>query len=226
MLKRMLRHRATQATLAFLLGRYLAFALATTRWRLEGDAHMAQAVQGQPVIAAFWHERLPLMPALWRHARRGGMPRMAVLVSRHNDGRFIGEMMRQFELDIVHGSTARYGQDRGGAAGLRALLDRLAAGGSVVIPPDGPRGPRRQAAPGVAQLAALSGVAVLPCAAQTSRRYTLRSWDHMVLPLPFGRGTLVCLPPIAVPREAAATALAEIATAMDAAAARADHLCR
>src|SRR5689334_20566130 len=33
--------------------------------------------------------------------------------------------------------------------------------------PDGPRGPRRQAALGVAQIAALSGAPILPCAAQT-----------------------------------------------------------
>ncbi|MEJ0049385.1 MAG: hypothetical protein WDN04_27210 [Rhodospirillales bacterium] len=29
------------------------------------------------------------------------------------------------------------------------------------------------------------------------RRYTLNSWDRMMLPLPFGRGVLVCLPPLA-----------------------------
>ena len=170
---------------------------------------------------------LPLMMALRLQARRDGIaPRMAVLVSRHNDGRFIGGIMRRFHLDVVYGSTASKGQHRGGAAGLRALLDRLAAGDSVVITPDGPRGPRRQAAPGVAQLAALSGVAVLPCAAQTARRITLGSWDRMVLPLPFGRGVLVVLPPVAVPRDAAAEALPRIQAAMTEAAEAAGRLCR
>jgi lysophospholipid acyltransferase (LPLAT)-like uncharacterized protein len=226
MLKRLLRHRVTQAALAFLLGRYLALALATTRWTLHGAEHLAPHLHNRPVIAAFWHERLPLMPALWRHARRGGVTvRMVVLVSRHTDGRFIGAMMRIFDLDIVHGSTARYGQDRGGAASLRQLLDRLDSGDYVVITPDGPRGPRRQAAPGVAQLAAFSGVPVLPCAAQTSRRHGLKTWDRMVLPLPFGRGVLVCRPTIAVPRDGGEAALAGIQAAMTEAADLADRLC-
>jgi lysophospholipid acyltransferase (LPLAT)-like uncharacterized protein len=106
------------------------------------------------------------------------------------------------------------------------MLERLAQGEQIAITPDGPRGPRRDAAPGVAQLAALSGIPVLPCAAQTSRRVTLNSWDRMVLPLPFGRGNLVCRAPIAVGREEAAAALPTIAAALNNAADRADLLCR
>jgi lysophospholipid acyltransferase (LPLAT)-like uncharacterized protein len=226
MLKRLLRRAAVQACLAALVGRYLAIALRTTRWTLHGAEHLAPQTQGQPAIVAFWHERLPLMPALWRYAQHGGpVAPTFVLVSRHADGRLIGELMRRFGVGIVHGSTARNGQDRGGAAGLRQLLERLAAGGNVVITPDGPRGPRRQAAAGVAQLAALSGVPVLPCAAQTSWRRTLGTWDRMVLPLPFGRGVLVCRPAIPVAREAAEAALPAIEAAMTEAAELADRLC-
>jgi lysophospholipid acyltransferase (LPLAT)-like uncharacterized protein len=106
------------------------------------------------------------------------------------------------------------------------MLEHLSRGDQVGITPDGPRGPRRVAAPGVAQLAALSGVVVLPCSAQTTRRRVLASWDRMVLPLPFGRGVLVCQKPIAVPRDAAEAALPEIAAALTAAAEHADRLCR
>ena len=223
MLKPLLRRPALQAMLAAVLGRYLALALGTTRWTLDGAEHVAPHLAGRPAIVAFWHERLPLMPALLRQARQGA--RAWVLVSRHSDGRLIGDLMRRFGVGIVHGSTARDGRDRGGAAALRAMVERLAAGEHVVITPDGPRGPRRQAAPGVAQLAALSGVAVLPCAAQTSRRRVLGSWDRMVLPLPFGRGVIVCGPAIRVGRRDAAAALQAIAAALTAAADEADLLC-
>lgn len=226
MLKRLLRHPKLLGMLASLLGRYLEFALRTTRWTLDGAEHVAPHFAGEPAIAAFWHERLPLMPALWRLAQRHGPARLHVLVSRHRDGRFIGMVVARFGLDVVHGSTARGGQDRGGAAGLRQLLGHLARGDHVLITPDGPRGPRRVAAAGVAQLAAVSGAKVLPCSAQTSRRRTLRSWDRMVLPLPFGRGVLVCGPTIAVGRDGADAALPRIAEAMTAAADRADRLCR
>lgn len=222
MFKRLLRRPGAQALLAVLLGRYLRFALATTRWTLDGAEHLAPHLDGKPAIVAFWHERLPLMPALWTLARRRAPRPLAeahVLVSRHADGRFIGALIDAFGLKAVHGSS-----NRGGAAGLRRLLDLLADGRLVSITPDGPRGPRRIAAPGVASLAALSGVGVLPCAAQTSRRRVLRSWDRMVLPLPWGRGVIVCLPAIEVARDAEQSALPAIQAALSDAADRADGL--
>lgn len=222
-MKHVLRHPAIQAALAWLASLYLHFALRTTRWKLDGMEHIAPCATGQVLTVAFWHERLPLMPMLWVTARRAGIVRQArvhVLVSQHRDGRFIGSVMRRFDMDLVFGSSRR-----GGAASVRTALPLLAGGDFLVITPDGPRGPRRVAAPGVAQIAALSGVPVLPCAAQTLRRRVLRSWDRMVVPLPFSRGVLVCLPPIAVPRDNWQEALPQIAAAMTAAADRADLLC-
>ncbi len=179
------------------------------------------------MIAAFWHERLALMPALFLHARRmrADMPPVAVLASRHSDGRLIGRLMRRFGTTVIHGSTMRQGQDRGGASGLRQAIAHLRGGGHIVLTPDGPRGPPRVAVPGVAQLAALTGFVVVPAAAQTSRRRILRTWDRMVLPLPWGRGVLVCLPPIQVPRHDMAAGLAAIGIALTEAADLADRLC-
>ncbi len=216
MLKRLLRHPAVQAALAWLLGRYLQLALSTTRWTLLGEAHFAPYRAGTPVVAAFWHECLPLMPALWTRARNAtpGL-RLHVLVSRHADGRFIGDVIARFGLAVAHGSTASGGRARGGATGALSLLAALEAGDQVAITPDGPRGPRHVAAPGVAQLAGLSGRQVLPCAASSSHTLTLPSWDRMKLPLPFGRGVLVCGPAIAVPREGWQNSLPAIAAALN-----------
>jgi lysophospholipid acyltransferase (LPLAT)-like uncharacterized protein len=108
---------------------------------------------------------------------------------------------------------------------MRALLAVLAAGDQVVITPDGPRGPRRQLARGVAQLAALAGVPVLPCAARSTQRRVLPTWDRMILPLPFGRGVLVCGAPIHVPRDHWADSLPVIAAALTQAADQAEALC-
>jgi len=221
MLKRLARRPAVQGLIANLLAAYLRFALATTRWTLHGEAHVAPHLAGAPAVVGFWHERLPLMPILWMLARRRGIPaRMHVLVSRHRDGRVIGTVLRRFAVDVLHGSSSR-----GGAAGLRSLAALLAGGDLVAITPDGPRGPRRRAAPGVAQLAGLSGMPVLPCSAQTTRRIELGTWDRMVLPLPFGRGAIVCGPPIAVPRDGWQQALPAIEAALSDAADAAERLC-
>lgn len=222
-MKSLLRTPQAQAFLAALLGGYLSFALRTTRWTLDGQENFRPFSCGAPAVFAFWHEFLPLMPALSLIARTLPFYRpvpIHTLVSQHRDGRFIGAMMRRFGILPVLGSSSR-----GGAAGLRKLLGVLRQGHMIGITPDGPRGPPRQAALGVVQLAALSGVAVVPLAARTTRRVKLNTWDRMPVPLPFGRGVMVCGPAISVPRHGWEDALADITKALNLAAARAEALC-
>ncbi len=231
MLKRLIRSAAVQAVTARAVGLYLHLALRTTRWQIVGAEHVAAHIAGRPAIAAFWHERLPMLPALWFYMRQQGAtgtPR--VLVSKHRDGRFIGTVVRRFGVTVVHGSSSKTGSardvsEKGGAASVRVLLAELSAGEHILITPDGPRGPRRRAAPGVAQIAALSGAAILPIGAQTSRRRTLPTWDRMYVPLPFGRGVIVCGAPILVPRDGWEGSLPAIEAALSEAADTADRLC-
>lgn len=229
MLKTFFRSSLVQSTGAWLLGQYLRWTLTTTRWRIIGEDYLRAHVDGPPCIVSFWHERLPLMPALWAAARRMGARNAAhVLVSRHRDGRFIGSVISHVGLDVIYGSSAKPGRpsstaSKGGATGVRLMLDVLERGDYVAITPDGPRGPRREAKLGVAQLGGLSGMAVLPCAAQTSRRRILRSWDRMVVPLPFARGVIVCGQPIAVPRDGWEGGIDTIQQALTAVAEEADR---
>jgi hypothetical protein len=221
-MKSLLRSQLVQRCLARLLGCYLWLSLVTTRWTLHGAEHFAPHGAGASAVFGFWHENLPLMPAFAMLARRSPDYRHApiyTLVSQHRDGRSIGAIVRRFGIEPVFGSSTR-----GGGMGLLQLVHLLRAGAMIGITPDGPRGPRRQAAPGIAQLAALAGVPVLPCAASTSRRIVLKTWDRMPMPLPFGRGVVVCGPAIMVPRDGWRDAVPAIAAAMDLASVRADHL--
>jgi lysophospholipid acyltransferase (LPLAT)-like uncharacterized protein len=215
-------HRA-QAMLAGLLGCYLSFALRTTRWTLDGQEHFRPFGAGAPAVFAFWHEFLPSVPGLSIIAQKLPFYRSTpihTLVSHHRDGRFIGAVVRRFGIQPILGSSSR-----GGAAGLRNLLAVLRRGDLIGITPDGPRGPRRQAAFGVAQLAALSGVPVVPLAARTTRRIQLNTWDRMKVPLPFGRGVVVCGPAISVARHGWEDALPAIQDALNQAANRAEAFC-
>jgi lysophospholipid acyltransferase (LPLAT)-like uncharacterized protein len=192
MLKFLFRRPRVQAFIAWAAASYLRFVALSTRWQIEGEAELAVFRAGPPRIVAFWHETLPAMPIFWLRAKS---PRPAVvLASRHRDGQLIGLGVRHFGIGLAAGSSSR-----GGAAGLRALVAAL-RGGDVGLTPDGPRGPRRRAAPGVAMLAAISGAKILPCAAATRFAIQFNSWDKMRFPLPFGTGKLVCGPFIDVPR--------------------------
>jgi hypothetical protein len=118
--------------------------------------------------------------------------------------------MRRFGLDVIDGSSRR-----GGAEGLRRMVGWVRGGGWAGITPDGPRGPRMRAQPGILALARLSGAPILPVAFSTTRGRALRSWDRMLLPLPFGRGVFVIGAPIAVPRDADEATLAALRTELE-----------
>ncbi len=227
MLQRLIRHPRTQAMLARLLAGYLALAYRTTRWTLLGEEHVPAVLrdaQGRPggSIISFWHERLTMMPMVWLTARRllgaelDGRDAF-VLISGHRDGRLISSVIARLGLQTVVGSTRE-----GARAGALGLLRRLRQGHFIAITPDGPRGPRRRAAAGVAELAALSGAAVCPIGASTTRALRFNSWDRAMLPVPFGRGVLVLGPPIRVPRDGAEAALPAIEAALSAACDAAD----
>jgi lysophospholipid acyltransferase (LPLAT)-like uncharacterized protein len=100
-------------------------------------------------------------------------------------------------LEVVRGSSSR-----GGAEALRTLARSLADGVSVMVVPDGPRGPREIVKPGVVTLAALSGAAIVPVALGASAEWRLRSWDRFRIPRPFARCVMRFAEPIAVARDA------------------------
>jgi lysophospholipid acyltransferase (LPLAT)-like uncharacterized protein len=231
MLKRLIRHPRTQAVFVAVLAGYLRLVYRTTRWTLLGADHIPAALlapDGTPrgCIIGFWHERLALMPMLWRLVRaspeaaavRGIATRQPhVLISGHRDGRLIAEVIARLGLRTVVGSTSR-----DGAAGAIGLMRLMLAGEYVAITPDGPRGPRRRAAAGVAQVAGLTRLPVVPAAAATTRHRLFNSWDRFMLPLPFGRGVVVIGAPIMVPKREAEAMLPAIEAALTAACEAAD----
>jgi len=105
-----------------------------------------------------------------------------VLISRSRDGTLGTEVGRLLGAEVARGSTSR-----GGGPALRQLVRALAGGSTVLVIPDGPRGPAGELKPGVVALAGLAGVPVLPLAMAVDRGWRLRSWDRMVIPKPFAR---------------------------------------
>lgn len=222
-MRSLLRTRQVQTMLPSVLGGYLHLALTTTSWTLDGKEHLAAYSDGRPGIFAFWHEFLPLMPAVLMVARSFPSYRpipVHTLVSQHRDGRVIGAVVKRFGIMPILGSSTR-----GGAAAMRNLLGVLRDGCLIGITPDGPKGPAHQLAPGVAHLAALSGVPIVPCAARSRRSVRLNTWDKMPIPLPFGTGVVVCGAPLTIDRGQWRDSLSAITQALNQVAARADSLC-
>jgi lysophospholipid acyltransferase (LPLAT)-like uncharacterized protein len=85
------------------------------------------------------------------------------------------------------------------------MLGALHAGSTVVVTPDGPRGPRHSMNPGVAWMARATGYAVLPTGFAVDRAWHLASWDRYTIPKPYARVVLAYGEPVFVAREATPT---------------------
>ena len=163
---------------------------ATVRLKREEKTVEPLLAAGAPLIYIVWHSRLLLLPYLYR--ARG----LWVLVSRSEDGAMVTDLVRRFGFVTVRGSSSR-----GGVGGLLSLARAIRRGHSVVVVPDGPRGPREVLKPGVVSLARLTGAHVVPGALGASSEWRARSWDEFRIPKPFSRCVLRLGEPISVPRD-------------------------
>ncbi len=167
----------------FLIGGVGALAIRliapTLRIKVEDASNLvSHPKQSTPVIFVFWHNRMFLMPYLYRRFIPG---RHAIcLVSVSQDGEMIARVLEHFGLGAVRGSSSRRGKEA-----FRELTEHLKKGWDVAITPDGPRGPCYQAHLGVVGLASLSGCPVVPVTYHVKWNIELPTWDRFIIPLPF-----------------------------------------
>ena len=146
------------------------------------------ASQKKNVIYAFWHDSVFLLP--YTHRNSGIM----IMVSESNDGEIATGILRHFGYEVVRGSSKRRG-----SRALRELCDCMRKGKSVAITVDGPRGPRHEPKEGAVFLAGKLRAPIIPVATGAKRFWTLeRSWDKLVLPVPFTEGVVLYGQPIMV----------------------------
>jgi lysophospholipid acyltransferase (LPLAT)-like uncharacterized protein len=144
---------------------------------------------GSPVIYTTWHGRMLMFPYFY-----GRLRRVHVLASRSRDGELVSRLARAFGFHPVRGSSSR-----GAGAALRVLARLLREEqAEVAIVPDGPRGPRHIAQPGIVLLAKLGKAPIVPLGFGASRATVLRTWDAFLLPHPFARVGVVFGEPLRV----------------------------
>jgi len=131
---------------------------------------------GRPIIFSLWHGEL--LPLLYHHRGEG----VTVLISEHGDGEIIARIAESLGYRTVRGSTSR-----GAARALLELAREVEDGHDLAITPDGPRGPAKSVAPGVAVVAHRAGAHVIGVAAFAPSAWRLKSWDRFLIPRPFAR---------------------------------------
>jgi len=203
-LKSLLRSDGVQAFLGWVLGTYLRLILRTVRWRHENLACVEPVLAGDSgAIALFWHGRIPLClataPQWWRKRTRA-------FVSPSADGEFIAQALAMAGFPAIRISSAKKGdaaKARQAVAAIREAVTWVAAGGALVVTPDGPRGPNEVIAPGALQIARRSGQPVFLMGIAARPALQMQSaWDKVMFAAPFGRGAVVWDGPLHVTPDA------------------------
>jgi len=175
--------------------RLLVMAIGSTvRWRIDDGAQLLVNTPQRSCIFAFWHNRIFLMPYLFRkhwHVRR--RDRVAVLVSASRDGEKLTRVLSKFNLICVRGSSSRRGKEA-----LRELTHLVEEGYDVGITPDGPRGPKYHCQDGVISLSQITQAPIIPVSYNLAHKVTVNSWDSFMIPWPFTRATLRIGAPLTV----------------------------
>ena len=150
----------------------------TLRFEIEDRGGIVLAARASPFIFPVWHNRLLLLPAIFRRflAERNA----AALISASRDGDMLAAFVERYGYGTIRGSSSR----RGASAMLR-LTEVFESGTHIVITPDGPRGPVYEMGRGVIFLAQKTNADVVPASVEFSRSWRLRSWDRFMIPRPF-----------------------------------------
>lgn len=158
-------------------------------WRVEriGWENLQRAWSTTGAMVAMWHGRM--LPALPLHRDMGAQ----VLVSPSDDGALVQEMLKRFGYFVIRGSS-----NRQATRALREMREYLRGGQTVVITPDGPRGPRHGVNVGLAWLARETGLPILTLAVAAHPAWHLRSWDRFTIPKPRARVVLTYSEPLSV----------------------------
>ena len=199
--------------LSRLLGALIVLHRATIRVeRLHFEHYQDLKARGVPILFALWHGRMFL--SIQAHRGEG----IATMASQSKDGEWIARWLEKNGYAVVRGSTTR-----GGSRALRQMVRLVRSGRHAALTVDGPKGPPRVVQPGVVQLARLTGAWILPITSSSSRPRFLASWDRYLVPYPFSKAVVAYGESFPIPPDVSdETALARIASALDAATAQAD----
>ncbi|WLT31847.1 lysophospholipid acyltransferase family protein [Geothrix sp. PMB-07] len=175
------------------LSKLWSYTLRVKRIGFEGVEDLV--ARDERFILSFWHRRLFMMPLSYPFIRkeRG----VAILSSDSKDGERSAATWRWFGIHAVRGTASD-----DGAKALVRMIQAVKQGWDFGITPDGPRGPLMELKPGVTALARKTGAWIVPVTLAFDQQFELKTWDRMVIPMPFSTCTIRYGTPYRIPPKA------------------------
>lgn len=167
--------------------------------RLGRGAAPSVAGDAGGTILCAWHGKSFLVLKAYRNRGYWG------LFSLSRDGETLSRIYAGFGFRPIRGSS--------GGGGPRAAIEAirlLRLGETVVVTPDGPKGPVRVVQGGAVLMARKSGAKLIPVGISSRWRLLANSWDRYLVPLPFSRIVVLHGDPIEIPAGADEAAIEDV----------------
>lgn len=181
----------------------------TISYEIEGQENFDSiAGNGKIPIYSLWHNRIFAGTYFLRKRK------IVVITSQSFDGEYIARFLVRFGFGTVRGSSTR-----GGIGALVEMIRLMKKGLPMAFTVDGPKGPKYVAKSGAILLAKKTGNPMLPFSVESSKCWTVKSWDELQIPKPFSRVLISFGKPIYVSKDANETEienkLGELQTRLD-----------
>ena len=184
----------------------------------EGAMTDAPPVGSTRYCFCLWHDII--LAALFCHTAHS----LSTLVSRHQDGTYLSDVIEILGIRPIRGSASR-----GGAQAMKQLLEMPDQ--HICITPDGPRGPRHEMKDGITYVAARTGRPIVAVTVKATRCWKIPAgWSDIMIPKPFSKVVAITSVPIEVgvdlSREQISDVTAQVQDEMDRLDALSDRLVR
>jgi hypothetical protein len=127
--------------------------------------------QNRNFVLAFWHGQMLL--AWYLHRNKN----FTALISKSKDGDLLEKILKHWRYNVVRGSSSK-----GGDVALGIMVDVARNNESVVITPDGPRGPLNKMKAGAVITAKKSKAPLILVGIGYNKKRILKSWDKFEIP--------------------------------------------
>jgi lysophospholipid acyltransferase (LPLAT)-like uncharacterized protein len=174
-----------QRVIVATVGRLIRLWGRSLRVEITAEDRQTLGRQDQPVAIVAWHNRLFMATEIYRRFR-GGRPYWG-LVSASKDGAWLVGIFEAVGIPAIRGSSSW-----GAREAASAVIQKLKAGDDVAITPDGPKGPCYEFKAGGLIVTRRANAPMLLLGMDYTRYWQLKSWDRLIIPLPFSRMRIRC----------------------------------
>lgn len=167
--------------LAYVAKYLIRLILFTCRFEVRGLESYHRAVKSNPCIIMLWHNRLGIMSEiLYKFTPQYFY---AAFISSSRDGEPLAKLASSYKI----GRAIRVPHNAKHQALKTLIHDLRYKKETIIITPDGPKGPRYKVKPGIVMAAKEAKATIIPFSWIATRFWQFNTWDKLLLPKPFSK---------------------------------------